>query len=96
MLYVDDMLIAAEHKSDVQKLKSLLSAEFEMKDLGPATKILGMEIYRDRSQKKLFLSQKGYIQKILSRFDMSTAKPINTPSAANPTYLLHLLLKLLK
>jgi len=42
-----------------------------------------MEIYRDRSQKKLFLSQKGYIQNILSRFGMSTAKPIDTPSAIN-------------
>ncbi|KAJ4700747.1 Retrovirus-related Pol polyprotein from transposon TNT 1-94 [Melia azedarach] len=42
-----------------------------------------VEIYRDRSKKKLFLSQKGYIQKILSRFGMSTAKPIDTPSAAN-------------
>ena len=68
VLYVDDMLIAAENKSDVQKLKGLLSAEFEMKDLGAARKILGMEIYRDRSKGKLFLSQKGYIQKILSRF----------------------------
>lgn len=83
VLYVDDMLIAAQNKSDIQKLKGLLSAEFEMKDLGAARKILGMEIYRDRNQKKLFLSQKGYIQKILSRFGMSTAKPIDTPSAAN-------------
>ncbi|KAJ4715440.1 Retrovirus-related Pol polyprotein from transposon TNT 1-94 [Melia azedarach] len=83
VLYVDDMLIAAENKSDVQKLKDLLSVEFEMKDLGAARKILGMEIYRDRSKKKLFVSQKGYIQKILSRFGMSTAKPIDTPSAAN-------------
>ncbi|KAJ4711603.1 Retrovirus-related Pol polyprotein from transposon TNT 1-94 [Melia azedarach] len=83
VLSVDDMLIAAENKSDVQKLKDLLSIEFEMKDLGAARKILGMEIYRDRSKKKLFLSQKGYIQKILSRFGMSTAKPIDTPSAAN-------------
>ncbi|KAJ4703293.1 Retrovirus-related Pol polyprotein from transposon TNT 1-94 [Melia azedarach] len=83
VLYVDDMLIAAENKSNVQKLKDLLSVKFEMKDLGAARKILGMEIYRDRSKKKLFLSQKGYIQKILSRFGMSTAKPIDTPSAAN-------------
>ncbi|KAJ4710008.1 Retrovirus-related Pol polyprotein from transposon TNT 1-94 [Melia azedarach] len=79
----DDMLIAAENKSDVQKLKDLLSVKFEMKDLGAARKILGMEIYRNRSKKKLFLSQKGYIQKILSRFGMSTAKPIDTSSAAN-------------
>lgn len=54
-----------------------------MKDLGVAQKILGMEIYRDMAQKKLFLSQKSYIWKILSRFGMSTAKPIDTPSAAN-------------
>lgn len=83
ILYVEDRLIAAKGKSDVQKLKALLSAEFDMKDLGAAQKILGMEIYRERSQNKLFLSQKGYIQKVLSRFGMSTAKPIDTPCAAN-------------
>ncbi|CAL1406992.1 unnamed protein product [Linum trigynum] len=54
-----------------------------MKDLGAAKKILGMEIYMVRSKKKLFLSRKSYIQKILSRFDMSSAKPLNTPSASN-------------
>ncbi|XP_071939680.1 secreted RxLR effector protein 161-like [Coffea arabica] len=42
-----------------------------------------MEIFRDRSQKKFFLSQKSYIEKVLSRFGMCTAKPLNTPSAAN-------------
>ena len=83
VLYVDDMLIAARSKTDIQKLKSLLSAEFDMKDLGAARKILGMEIYRDRDQKKLFLSQKSYIQKILSKFGMSSSKPLNTPYAAN-------------
>ena len=77
------MLITAENKSDIQRLKCLLSAEFEMKDLGAAKKILGMEIYRDRNQKKLFVSQKGYTQKILSRFGMSNAKPLDTPCASN-------------
>ncbi|KAK9676069.1 hypothetical protein RND81_11G051600 [Saponaria officinalis] len=50
-----------------------------MKDLGSAKKILGMEIYRDRSKRKFFLSQKSYIEKILVRFGMSNAKPLNTP-----------------
>uniref|UniRef100_A0A3Q7IZ38 Reverse transcriptase Ty1/copia-type domain-containing protein n=1 Tax=Solanum lycopersicum TaxID=4081 RepID=A0A3Q7IZ38_SOLLC len=49
------MLIAAKKKYDIQKLKGLLSAEFEMKDLGAARKILGMEIIRDRERRKLFL-----------------------------------------
>lgn len=83
VLYVDDMLIAAKRKSDVQKLKGFLNVEFEMKDLGAARKILGMEILRDRDQKKLFLSQKGYIQKVLARFGMSSSKPIDISSAAN-------------
>uniref|UniRef100_A0A2N9IT68 CCHC-type domain-containing protein n=1 Tax=Fagus sylvatica TaxID=28930 RepID=A0A2N9IT68_FAGSY len=33
-----------------KRLKSLLHKEFEMKDLGAAKKILGMEIHRDRGQ----------------------------------------------
>uniref|UniRef100_A0A3Q7GRP1 Reverse transcriptase Ty1/copia-type domain-containing protein n=1 Tax=Solanum lycopersicum TaxID=4081 RepID=A0A3Q7GRP1_SOLLC len=83
VLYVDDMLIAAKKKYDIHKLKGLLSAEFEMKDLGAARKILGMEIIRDRERRKLFLSQRSYIQKVLARFGMSSSKPIDNPSAAN-------------
>ncbi|PKI43780.1 hypothetical protein CRG98_035791 [Punica granatum] len=37
--------------------------EFEMKDLGAAKKILGMEICRNRVAGIFFLSQKGYIEK---------------------------------
>ncbi|KAL1556436.1 Retrovirus-related Pol polyprotein from transposon TNT 1-94 [Salvia divinorum] len=83
VLYVDDMLIAAKSKSEIQKLKANFNAEFDMKDLGAVKKILGMEICREREKKKLSLSQKSYIEKILSRFGMSTAKPIDTPSATN-------------
>ncbi|KAG8483366.1 hypothetical protein CXB51_022321 [Gossypium anomalum] len=48
LFYIDDMLIAAKDKGDIRKVKAQLSEEFEMKDLGPAKKILGMEILRDR------------------------------------------------
>ena len=33
LLYVDDILIASNNKSEVEKLKFELSREFEMKDL---------------------------------------------------------------
>jgi hypothetical protein len=56
LLYVDDMLIAAKCICEVNKLKSLLHKEFEMKDQGAAKKILGMEIRRDREVRKLWLS----------------------------------------
>ena len=41
---------------EVNKLKVLLSKEFDMKDLGAAKKILTMEIRRDRDAKRLWLS----------------------------------------
>lgn len=40
VLHVDDMLIAAKEKFDIQKLKGLLRIEFKIKDLGVAHKIL--------------------------------------------------------
>ena len=57
MLYVNDKLIASKDKSLINKLKSQLSREFEMKDLGATKKILGMEIQRDRKAGMLYLSQ---------------------------------------
>ncbi|KAK4386042.1 Retrovirus-related Pol polyprotein from transposon TNT 1-94 [Sesamum angolense] len=53
--------------------------EFDMKDLGATTKILGMEIHRDRGLMRL--SQRGYVKKVLDRFGMSKAKPMSTPLA---------------
>ncbi|KAH9658263.1 Integrase catalytic domain-containing protein [Citrus sinensis] len=67
LLYVDDMLIASKHKSEVEKLKNLLKGEFEMKDLRSAKMILGMEIFRNRAAGTLFLSQEKYIKKVLER-----------------------------
>ena len=53
LLYVDDILIACKSLTEIHKLKLLLNGEFEMKDLGSARKILGMEIRRNRSLGKM-------------------------------------------
>ena len=45
-----------------------------MKDLGQDSYILGIKIYRDRSQQLLGLSQSGYIVKVLKRFSMQDSK----------------------
>ena len=75
------MLIAAKGKKEITTLKAQLSSEFEMKDLGAAKKILGMEITRDRNSGLLFLSQQSYIKKVLHRFNMHDAKSVSTPIA---------------
>ena len=41
-----------------------------MKNLGPAKRILGMDIRRERKLKKLFLTQEIYLKKLLSKFGM--------------------------
>ena len=81
LLYIDDMLIAAKSIVEVNKVKVLLSREFDMKDLGAAKKILRMEICRDRDAKRLWLSQVGYVKKVLERFSMENAKSVSTPLA---------------
>ena len=78
LLYIDDMLIASENKSTIDKLKKNLSSEFEMKDLGEAN-VLGMEIERDRRSGKVSLTQKEYLKKVLQRFNINgDAKSIST------------------
>jgi len=49
LLYVDNLLIASKNMFDIDVLKRRLNVELEMKDLGAANKILGMEILRDRA-----------------------------------------------
>ena len=39
-LYVDDMLIASKHVKEIEKLKTQLNQEFELKDLGKTNKIV--------------------------------------------------------
>ena len=57
LLYVDDMLLVCKEKSDLNRLNAQLNQRFKMKDLGLVKKILGMEIIRDRRNKKLCLYQ---------------------------------------
>jgi len=48
LLYVDDMSVASSYMDKNKHLKTQFLKEFDMKDLGPAKKILGMKITRDK------------------------------------------------
>ena len=79
LLYVDDILIASQSKTEIERLKQLLKSEFEMKDLGPARRILGMDILRERSKGTLRLSQERYLDQVLKTFGMQDASSVQTP-----------------
>src|SRR3954471_24625069 len=84
LLYVDDILIASNNVEDVMRVKTELNKEFDMKDLGAASRNLGIDIRRDRKKSKLCLSQEPYLRKILEKFGMSNSKPVMTPT--NPQF----------
>ncbi|KAI3818026.1 hypothetical protein L1987_11828 [Smallanthus sonchifolius] len=75
------MLLACRDKDQIKATKEMLMAEFEMKELGEAKKILGSEIYRDRKVGILKLSQGSYIKKVLGNFFMGQSKCVATPLA---------------
>jgi hypothetical protein len=83
LLYVDEMLIVGMNSSRIDRLKKQLSQSFAMKDLGPAKQILGVRIHRSRKDKKLFISQEQYIEKVLERFNMNNAKVVSSPLATH-------------
>ncbi|GJY62584.1 retrovirus-related pol polyprotein from transposon TNT 1-94 [Tanacetum coccineum] len=71
--------IACKSKAEIGSTKTLLKREFDMKELGEAKKILGMEIIKDRSRKILRVSQSGYVSKILNNFRIDNRKSVQIP-----------------
>ncbi|CAL8089811.1 unnamed protein product [Prunus armeniaca] len=74
VLYVDDILIFGNDIGMLTSVKLWLSKTFSMKDMGNASYILGIKIYRDRSRKLIGLSQSLYVDKVLRRFQMEHSK----------------------
>jgi hypothetical protein len=79
VLYVDDILLASSDLGLLYETKSFLSKNFEMKDMGNASFVIGIEIFRNRKQGLLGLSQKSYIERVLERFGMKDCSSIDTP-----------------
>ena len=75
ILYVDDVLLGSNDLGFLMDVKRMLSQNFDMKDLGEANFVLGIEIHRDRDHTFLGLSQKAYVDRVLERFGMKGCKP---------------------
>ena len=80
ILYVDDILLASNDTVLLHETKRFLSNNFEMKNRGDASFVLGIQIHRDRTQGIFRLSQ-NYINKMLSMFGMKDYAPRDVPIA---------------
>ncbi|KAL0291632.1 UNVERIFIED_CONTAM: Retrovirus-related Pol polyprotein from transposon TNT 1-94 [Sesamum radiatum] len=74
VLCVDDILLIGNDVKMLDDIKAWLSTQFSMKDMGEASYILGIKIYRNRSRRLLGLTQSSYIEKVLKRFKMEHSK----------------------
>ena len=72
ILYVDDILLASSDLGLLGETKEYLSKNFHMVDMGETNYVIGIEILRDRSRGVLGLSHKGYIDRVLERFNMQS------------------------
>ncbi|KAG8499389.1 hypothetical protein CXB51_005989 [Gossypium anomalum] len=79
-LYVDDLLVTGGDEVDLAEFKKKMKQMFEMTDLGLMTYFLGMEV--SQKQGGIFLKQKSFALKVLTKFSMLNCKPTPTPIAA--------------
>ena len=70
VLYVDDILLVANDTDMLVETKQLFLSHFDMKDLGEAFYVLGIQILCDRPSGIMRLSQQKYIERILKMFNM--------------------------
>lgn len=79
--YVDDFVIIArkEDRQYLEERRRQLKRMWEMRDLGELEWFLNIRIIRDRTNRKLWLSQDTYIDRIVDRFHKHDANRAKTP-----------------
>ena len=76
-LYVDDILIFGSNLHVIEDVKSFLSRNFDMKDLGPVDVILGIKLIK--KDDGIVLTQSHYVEKLLKKFNYFDVNPVSTP-----------------
>lgn len=81
MIYVDDLLLMyhSRYKERFLELQDRLLALYEFRVMGDASHFIGIRILRNREDRKLWLIQDSYIDKISEKFSIKTVKVPKTP-----------------
>ena len=77
LLYVDDIIITSPNPHHINSLVNALGRAFELRDLGPLSYFLGIQILPTSTG--VSLNQSKYALDLLHKFDMDNAKPVKTP-----------------
>ena len=79
-IYVDGILVFAKDTITIDKLfRDLQDRDLDITNLGPIKEFLGIEIQRDIKSKSLYITQRGYIQRLLERYNKMNLKGLEKP-----------------
>lgn len=78
-VHVDDCMVTGSSTTLVSKFKVDMDKKYKLTDLGPANWLLGIKISRDLANKTISLSQRTYIESIITRFNFDDLKPSSMP-----------------
>ena len=76
-MYVDDIILAGNHLSDIEQITQSLDDTFKVKNLGNLKYFLGLEIAR--SSEGIHVSQRKYALDILADNGLLASKACATP-----------------
>jgi hypothetical protein len=77
--------MAARTKAIIKAIKDGLRKHLEIHDMGEIHWMLGLKIKRNRELRTLSISQRSYIDSIVTRYGFKDAKPLSIPIVANST-----------
>ena len=78
-IFIDDITFASSNSTAIDSAIKELASHFKLRDLGPTSFLLGIEIICDCEKHQIVLSQHQYIIDALECFNMSDCNPIGTP-----------------
>jgi len=78
-IYVDDILLATDDPREADEVNKLLASEYQMTELGPAKRFLGIEIIQNPENSAIVLHQESYLTALLKRVGMDQCNPKSTP-----------------
>lgn len=82
LLYVDDGLVLSSSKDGLDQVMAHLSSNFVITK-GYENHYVGIEFIRDRANRKIFINQTHYIEKLIKKFEMGDCKKVSTPADSN-------------
>lgn len=81
--YDDDLLLFSSDHEAKQSIVKELEQRFKMKNFGAVSRVLGINMRKDRQARRITLDQKNYLEEILRRFKMENYNPVKTSLDVN-------------